>query len=380
MLSLNKNRTTALILASTLFSATNYAMVVRKTKNIAKKVILNKAQARDISWGCFYIVPQQKRIILERFGKFKKTLAPGIHFKWPLIEEARKIEWSYISSKDNKRYLNMVSLIDLRETPHDIPSQKVITQDNVAMTIDGILYISISDPEKVVYAVNDINAAIEQLAQTTLRDVIGSITLDDTSKSRDAINKQLKIKLQESADRWGVIVNHIELKLILPPHDIQHAMESQMKAERERRAAILTAEGQKTAAILLAEGKKEAVIKEAEAKNQATVLDADAQAKKTILEAKAHAEKIILEANAQAEARYALADAEARGMKIVQEAAPEQNALAYLVATKYIEALPHITEGKHGKTVVVPYDATALVGATSMIKDFLTDAKDGKRE
>ncbi|HEX4069464.1 MAG TPA: SPFH domain-containing protein [Candidatus Babeliales bacterium] len=364
MLSINKQQAaTILFLSSLLFSTNNHAMIVQKTNKAVKKIDLKKIAARNISWGCFYIVPQQKSIILERFGKFKKILQPGIRFKWPLIEEARKIEWSYIAS-DDKRYFNMISHIDLRETPHNIPSQKVITQDNVAMTINGILYVSISNPEKVAYAVNDINAAIEQLAQTTLRDVIGSITLDDTSKSRDAINKKLKVKLQESADRWGVVVNHIELKEILPPYDIQHAMESQMKAERERRAAILTAEGQKTAAILLAEGKKEAVIKEAEAKNQATILDAEARAKKTILEA-----------DAEAKARFALADAEARGMKIVQEAAPEHNALAYLIATKYISALPAITEGKAGKTVVVPYDANALAGVTSIIQNFITDAK-----
>lgn len=365
MLSVNKNQTTAItsLIALTLFSTTSYAMLTQNTKKIIKKVHLNQTAKRNVSWGCFYIVPQQNSIILERFGKFKKTLQPGIHFKWPIVEEARKIEWSFISSKDNKRYYIMVSHIDLRETPHNIPSQKVITQDNVAMTIDGILYISIENPEKVVYNIKDINAAIEQLAQTTLRDVIGSMTLDETSKSRDAINKKLKIKLQESAERWGIIVNHIELKEILPPHDIQHAMESQMKAERERRAAILTAEGKKTAAILLAEGEKEAAIKQAEAKNQAIILDAEAQAK-----------KITLEAQAEAEARFALADAEARGMKIIQQAAPEQNALAYLIATKYINALPAITEGKKGKTVVVPYDATALAGVTSIIQNFITNA------
>jgi regulator of protease activity HflC (stomatin/prohibitin superfamily) len=352
-----------LVVALTLFSTMNHAMLVQKTKKIAKKIKINQTAHRDISWGCFYIVPQQKRIILERLGKFKKILEPGIHLKLPIIEEARKIEWSFISTKDNKRHSDMVSHIDLRETTHHIPSQKVITQDNVAMTIDGILYVSIADPERVVYSVRDINAAIEQLAQTTLRDVIGSMTLDETSKSRDVINKKLKIKLQESADRWGVTVNHIELKEILPPHDIQHAMESQMKAERERRAAILTAEGQRTAAILLAEGQKEAVIRQAEAKNQATILDAEAKAK-----------AITLNAEAEAKARFALAEAEARGMEVVQKAAPEQNALAYLIATKYISALPAITEGKEGKTVVVPYDATALAGVTSIIKNFLTNA------
>src|SRR5579863_1074358 len=268
-----------LIIALTLFSATNYAMLTQNSKKVIKKIPLNQTTKREVSWGCFYIVPQQNSIILERFGKFKKILEPGIHFKCPIIEEARNIEWSYISAKDNTRYYKMVSHIDLRETTHNIPSQKVITQDNVAMTINGILYVSISDPEKVVYSIRDVNAAIEQLAQTTLRDVIGSMTLDETSRSRDAINKKLKIKLQESAERWGITVNHIELKEILPPNDIQHAMESQMKAERERRAAILTAEGQRTAAILLAEGQKEAVIRQAEAKNQATILDAEAKAK-----------------------------------------------------------------------------------------------------
>ena len=376
MPSVKKNKTTLMLLnALSLFSTTSYAMLTQNSKKVTKK-ILNQVAKRDISWGCFYIVKQQNSVILERWGKYKETLEPGIHFKWPIVEEARKIEWSYISSKDKNRYYNMVSHIDLRETTHNIPSQKVITQDNVAMKIDGILYTSISDPHKVVYSVRDVNAAIEQLAQTTLRDVIGSMTLDETSRSRDAINKKLKAKLQESAERWGVTVNHIELKEILPPDDIQHAMESQMKAERERRAAILTAEGKRTAAILLAEGEKEAAIKQAEAKNQATILDAEAKNRAKILDAEAQAKATTLNAEAEAKARFALAEAEARGMAIVQQAAPEQDALTYLIATKYIAALPAITKGKKGKTVVVPYDATALAGVTSIIKNFLTNSRE----
>jgi regulator of protease activity HflC (stomatin/prohibitin superfamily) len=318
---------------------------------ITQKALFNQAPARNLSLGCFYIVPQQKRVVLERFGKFEKLLMPGIHLKWPLIEEAREIEWSWIDG--DRRKTGMMSHIDLRETPHYIPSQKVITQDNVAMTIDGILYASISDPEKVAYSVKDVNAAIESLAQTTLRDVVGRMTLDETSKSRDLINKILKEKLQASADRWGITVNHIELKEILPPKDIQHAMELQMKAEREKRATILTAQGQREAAIHIAEGDKISKIREAEGRNQATILDAEAQAK----------------------ARFALAEAEARSMEIVQKAAPGQNALAYLIATKYINALPSITEGKSGKTVVVPYDASSLAAATSLIKNFLAESK-----
>lgn len=345
-----------LIMLSSITLLSHASMVqmgLQKTQQlscIAQQALLRKTPVRNISWSCFYIVPQQQRVILERFGKFQRVLEPGLRFKIPVIEAARKIEWSRTNS-NGYRETSMISHIDLREDVHRIPSQKVITQDNVAMTIDGILYAAIDDPKKVTYGIKDVNAAIESLAQTTLRDVIGAMKLDKTLTSRDEINVKLKEKLEDSAKRWGVTINHVELREILPPHDIQHAMELQMKAEREKRATVLTAEGQKEAAILLAEGKKTASIRDAEGRNQATILDAQAQA----------------------QARFALADAEARSIAIVQNAAPGQNALAYLVATKYINELPKITEGKAGKTVVVPYDATSLAGATTLIKNFFAD-------
>lgn len=323
--------------------------IATKTSKKSRRVPLQKTTTRNLSLGFFYIVPQQKRIVLEEFGKFKKVLEPGLHFKIPLIQEARRIEMSSIEG--NKRKSNLVSHIDLRESTHHIPSQKVITQDNVAMTIDGILYAAIEDPEKAAYAVQDVNLAVECLAQTTLRNVIGSMKLDTTLTSRDTINKKLQEELDASAKRWGINIKHVELQQILPPAEIQHAMESQMKAEREQRATVLIAEGQKKAAILLAEGNREANIKEAEGRNRATILDAQAQA----------------------QARYALAEAESRSIEIVQKAAPERDALAYLIATKYINELPKITEGKEGKTVVVPYDGASLAGATTLIKNFFAE-------
>jgi regulator of protease activity HflC (stomatin/prohibitin superfamily) len=304
---------------------------------------------KGLSFSFFYVVPEQKRIVLEQFGKFKRVLGPGLHFKIPLIQSARYIEMSYLDG--NTRKSTLVSHIDLRESTHHIPSQKVITQDNVTMTIDGILYAAIEDPEKVAYAIQDINLAVEYLAQTTLRNVIGSMKLDTMLTSRDTINKKLQDELEVSAKRWGISIKHVELQQILPSPEIQHAMESQMKAEREQRATVLIAEGQKKAAILLAEGHREANIKEAEGRNQATILDAQAQA----------------------QARYALAEAESRSIEIVQKAAPDRDAFAYLIATKYINELPKITEGKEGKTVVVPYDGASLAGATTLIKNFFAE-------
>lgn len=333
----------------------SYAMVrgLQTARHVAKIAAImqpHKVPSRNLSFKFFHIVSQQERMVLETLGKFEKILEPGLRFKWPVLQEARHIEYSYVNDK-NKRESRWISHIDLRESVHRIPSQKVITQDNVAMTIDGILYASIEDPIKATYGIQDINFALESLAQTTLRNVIGGMKLDTTLNSRDAINKKLQKELEVSAARWGVSIKNVELQQILPPAEIQHAMESQMKAEREQRATILSAEGQKRAAILLAEGNREASIKEAEGRNQATILDAQAQA----------------------QARFALAEAESRSIEIVQAAAPDQNALAYLVATKYINELPKITEGKAGKTVVVPYDATSLAGATSLIKNFFVD-------
>jgi regulator of protease activity HflC (stomatin/prohibitin superfamily) len=326
---------------------------LKKTKllsTITKKTLLTQTPKRNLSLGFFYIIPQQKRIVLERFGKFQRVLEPGLRFKIPIVEAAREIELTY-ATINSKRRSDRVSHIDLRESVHHIPSQKVITQDNVAMTIDGIVYASIEDPVKAAYGVQDMNIALESLAQTTLRNVIGGMKLDATLTSRDAINKRLQAELEASAARWGINVKHVELQQILPPAEIQHAMDSQMKAEREQRATVLTAEGQKKAAMLLAEGHKEASISEAQGRNQATILDA----------------------KAQATARFELAEAEARSIEIVQKAAPGENALAYLVATKYINELPKITEGKAGKTVVVPYDATSLAGATTLIKNFFAE-------
>jgi regulator of protease activity HflC (stomatin/prohibitin superfamily) len=292
-------------------------------------------------------------MVLETLGKFDRVLEPGFRFVWPIIQDVRCMEWSQ-TNDSAKRESYMISKIDLRESVHRIPSQKVITQDNVAMTIDGIVYASIEDPKKAVYGIQDLNFALESLAQTTLRNVIGGMNLDATLNSRDAINKKLQQELEASAERWGVTIKHVELQQILPPAEIQHAMESQMKAEREQRAAVLSAGGQKKAAILLAEGERESAIKKAEGLSQATILNA----------------------NAQAQARFALAEAESRSIKIVQNAAPGQNALGYLISTKYINELPKITEGKAGKTVVIPYDSASLAGATTLIKNFFEEQND----
>jgi regulator of protease activity HflC (stomatin/prohibitin superfamily) len=241
----------------------------------------------------------------------------------------------------------------MREAVYDFPKQNVITKDNVTMEINALLYYQITDPKAAVYEVVNLPEAIEKLTQTTLRNVIGSMDLDESLVSRDAINAKLRLILDEATDKWGVKINRVELQEVNPPHDIQVAMEKQMRAERDRRAKILQAEGDKGAAILEAEGQREA----------------------NVLRAKGEAEARILAAQSEAESRVKIAEGEALAMERIKQAAGNKELMAYLIATNYLKVLPTMMEGKNDKLVVIPYEASSFAGALSGIKTILNEIK-----
>ena len=303
-----------------------------------------------------YLVQQAEAIVVERFGKFDRILGPGLHIVVPFMERPREVIWSHFSLGPDKRYYRYtktITRVDLREGVYDFPKQNVITKDNVTMEINALLYYQITDPKAAIYEVSNLPEAIEKLAQTTLRNVIGSMDLDETLVSRDAVNERLRVILDEASDKWGVKVNRVELQEVNPPADIRHAMEKQMRAERDRRAVILESEGQKQAAILQAEGERES----------------------SVLRARGTAESRIINAQGEAEARLKIAEAEARAIDVVKSAAGGQDPLAYLATLQYIKALPHLMEGQDNKVIVVPYEASGLTGSVAALKKILNEVQ-----
>lgn len=299
----------------------------------------------------FKIVPQAETMIVERLGRYNRTLASGVNIIWPVVERARAIEWRYVREVEGRTlYVRAVTAkIDLRETVYDFPRQTVITRDNVLTEINALVYFQITDPRRAVYEIANLPDAIEKLTQTTLRNVIGEMDLDETLSSRDTINAKLRVILDEATDKWGVKVNRVELQDINPPPDIRDAMEKQMRAERDRRAAILEAEGAKQSQILQAEGKREAQKSEAEGRKQAQ----------------------ILVAQGEAEARRLVADAEAEAIARVTEAlgASGGDPDNYLIAVRYIEALKEMVSGRDNKVVYLPYEATGVLGSLAGIRE-----------
>ncbi len=302
-----------------------------------------------------YLVQQAEAIVVERFGRYDRTLLPGLHIVVPFIETPRYVNWTFVKVEGNRYYRLKQSFqrIDLREAVYDFPKQNVITKDNVTMEINALLYYQITDPKAAVYEVADLPEAIEKLTQTTLRNVIGHLDLDETLTSRDQINERLRIILDEASDKWGVKVNRVELQELNPPADIRHAMEKQMRAERDRRAIILESEGKKSAAILEAEGIRQADILRAEGEAQARVIAAESEAT----------------------ARFKLTQAEAQSLELLKQAYPQGDASAYLVAMAYIKTLPILMQGKEDKLVVVPYEASSLAGALSSVKKIFQEVK-----
>lgn len=299
------------------------------------------------------IIQQAEAVIVERLGKFEKELSPGLNFIFPILEAPRTISWKITQKLPNGEsysYIKDRVKIDLRESVYDFPRQNVITKDNVTISINALLYFQIVNAKSAVYEIQNLPEAIEKLTQTTLRNLVGAIDLDETLVSRDKINHELRAILDEATNKWGVKVNRVELQDIIPPADIQQAMEKQMKAERERRAAILEAEGLKKSAILKAEGQKEAEINRAEGEKQSAILRAEGSA-----------EARIKNANAEAEAIRAVSDA------IASNGQPDK----YLIAMKYLETLKSITEGENNKVVYMPYEATGILSSIDGIKQML---------
>lgn len=288
------------------------------------------------------IIPQSETTIIERLGKYYATLQPGINFIIPFIDRAKEIvvlqrgRYSYTTS------------IDLREQVYDFPKQNVITKDNVQTEINALLYFQIVDPFKAVYEINNLPNAIEKLTQTTLRNIIGELELDQTLTSRDTINTKLRSVLDDATNKWGIKVNRVELQDITPPASVLSAMEKQMQAERNKRATILTSEGQKAADILQSEGEKTAIINRAEAAKQEAILNAEGEAQARIR--KAEAEAIAIQ-------------------KITEAVGKSTNPANYLLAQKYIQMLQEVAQGDKTKTVYLPYEATNLMGSIGGIKD-----------
>ncbi|HUT02693.1 MAG TPA: SPFH domain-containing protein [bacterium] len=300
------------------------------------------------------IVQQAETLVIERLGKFDRMLQSGINVIWPIVDKPRQIEWRF-TREDGRGHkiviMRLVKRIDLRETVYDFPRQNVITKDNVVTEINALLYFQITDPVKAVYEIANLPDAIEKLTQTTLRNVIGELDLDETLTSRDTINNKLRQILDEATDKWGVKVNRVELQDINPPQDIRDAMEKQMRAERDRRATILIAEGDKRSRILEAEGVKESKINRAEGEKRAKVLMAEGQA----------------------EARVKVASAEAEAINMVTKAIAESKGdpANYLIAVRYLDTLKEMVSGKDNKVVYLPFEATGVLSSIGGIKEML---------
>ena len=302
----------------------------------------------------FKIVPQSETRVVERLGRYDRTLQSGINFIFPIIDRARKVvQRDEIKYADGSKSVVMrtTSRIDLREQVYDFDKQSVITKDNVTTTINALLYFQIVDPVKSVYEIDNLPNAIEKLTQTTLRNVIGELELDETLTSRDTINSKLRIVLDEATNKWGVKVNRVELQDITPPESVRRAMEQQMQAERERRAKVLEAKGHKEAMILQSEGEKESQINQAEAERQTQILRAQGEADAKILQASAEAEAIRKVADAIAESKT--------------------DPATYMLLMKYVETLKEIGAGEQSKTVFLPFEASNLVGALGSLTELL---------
>ena len=292
------------------------------------------------------IIPQSETRIIERLGRYHATLKPGVNIIIPFVDRAKDIV-----AMVRGRYV-YTNNIDLREQVYDFPKQNVITKDNVQTEINALLYFQIVDPFKAVYEINNLPNAIEKLTQTTLRNIIGELELDETLTSRDTINTKLRVVLDDATNKWGIKVNRVELQDITPPESVLTAMEKQMQAERNKRATILTSEGEKEKQRLLSEGEKAAIVNKAEAAKQQAILNAEGEATARIR--KAEAEAIAIQ-------------------KITEAVGQSTNPANYLLAQKYIMMLQQVAEGDKTKTVYLPYEATNLMGSIGGIKDLFKE-------
>ena len=284
--------------------------------------------------SCIKIVPQAQSYVLERLGAYQATWSVGIHFKVPFIDRVAR-------------------RVNMKEQVADFPPQPVITKDNVTMRIDTVVFYQITDPKLFTYGVENPMMAIENLTATTLRNIIGDLELDQTLTSRETINTQMRSALDIATDPWGIKVNRVELKNIIPPAEIQNAMEKQMKAERERREAVTRAEGEKKASILQAEGEKQSAILRAEAEKQSAILRAEAQK-----------EKMIREAEGEAEAILKVQQANADGIKMLKEAGADEAVLKM----KSLEAFEKVADGK-ATTILIPSELSGIASMATAFKE-----------
>ena len=288
--------------------------------------------------SCVKIVPQATAMVVERLGGYRATWSVGLHVKAPFIDRVAK-------------------KVILKEQVVDFAPQPVITKDNVTMQIDTVVFFQITDPKLYAYGVENPIMAIENLSATTLRNIIGDLELDETLTSRETINTKMRASLDSATDPWGIKVNRVELKNIIPPAAIQDAMEKQMKAERERREAILKAEGEKRSTILVAEGKKQSAILDAEAEKQAAILHAEAQK-----------ERMIKEAEGQAQAVLKVQQATAEGLRMIKEAGADESVLTL----KSLEALTKVADGKATK-IIIPSEIQGIAGLATSLKEIMID-------
>ena len=288
--------------------------------------------------SCFKIVPQAQAFVIERLGAYQGTWSVGFHVKTPFLDKVAR-------------------RVNLKEQVADFPPQPVITKDNVTMRIDTVVFYKITDPKLFTYGVENPMMAIENLTATTLRNIIGDLELDQTLTSRETINTKMRAALDIATDPWGIKVNRVELKNIIPPAEIQNAMETQMKAERERREAVTRAEGEKKASVTVAEGKKAAAILEAEAEKQSAILRAEAQK-----------EKMIREAEGEAEAILKVQQATADGIRMIREAGADESVLRI----KSLEAFEKAADGKATK-IIIPSEIQGLAGLAASVKELVSD-------
>ena len=297
--------------------------------------------------SCIKIVPQAHAYVIERLGAYQSTWSVGLHFKVPFIDKvARKVL--------------------LKEQVVDFAPQPVITKDNVTMRIDTVVFYQITDPKLYAYGVENPIMAIENLTATTLRNIIGDLELDQTLTSRETINTKMRASLDVATDPWGIKVNRVELKNIIPPAEIQNAMEKQMKAERERREAVTRAEGEKTASVTVAEGKKEAAILEAEAEKQSAILRAEAEKEKRIKEAEGRAEAIRVTKQAEAEGIRMVKEAESAGIRMVKDAGADEA----VIKLESLEAFKAAANGAANK-IIIPSEIQSLAGLAASAKEIM---------
>lgn len=296
------------------------------------------------------IVQQQQEVIVERLGSYEKKLRAGLNFIFPVLEAPRGIlkkVWVRDAAGESYYILRSVDRIDLREQMYDFPRQNVITRDNVSITINALIYFQIVDSKSAVYEIENLPDAIEKLTQTTLRNLVGQMDLQETLTSRGKINDELRTTLDEATNKWGVKVNRVEIQDIFPPADIQASMDKLMKADREKKATITEAEGLKEAAIRKAEGEKEAAIRSAEGEKQAEILRAEGVAQARVIEAEAEKEAIA---------------------RIIKALADKGQPDKYLIAMKYLDTLTAITSGENNKVVYMPYEASGILSSVDGIK------------